>query len=175
MGTIPCILCIDIFCAGPYSGPVAKNKASIKWTEKQKQVAELLQQGSVNKEIATQLGVAKSLVSKVSKALNKGFTPPPDGHDAQATVGQHIPDALTQPKKQLPVDTATAAEAWSGTSTQIPQHNQDLQHPQAAGDATFMRFVPVTVTVPLTPVMLNAKAYLVERLYWPPDTRWEER
>ncbi len=66
------------------------------------QVAELLQQGAMNKDIAEQLVVAKSLVSKVAKALKKGFLPPETSYEAKKVTTQYQAAAAPMPEENHP-------------------------------------------------------------------------
>ncbi len=138
---------------------------SLRWTVKQKHIAELLQQGMTNAQISKKVKIDKSVVTKVknalatgdipenktkmSKVLKKGSGPWPVGHNEGANVSQHAP------------------------SGQAQQHDQALQQSQATGEATLIKLVPVITTVPLTPIMLNARLYLTMKKGWRKDMPWE--
>lgn len=150
----------------------------ILWTPKQQQIAELLQKGTANKDVAAQLGVAKSLVSKVAKAMKNGSIPPLGKHEPQTVIGQHSPVALP-PENQLPLESATAPQSWSATppgqaqQTQTPQPSAAQQSFSANEVATQMKLMSLPVTVPMTPIMLNARAYLTMKKGWRKDMPWE--
>jgi hypothetical protein len=143
-------------------------KSPIQWTTKQKQAAELLQQGVRNTDIAKQLGVAKSLVTKVSKVIKKGFIPSYDSYEAKkAAQGiASYPAAGVEAPVGKHSNEATEAE---NTQEQKPE---SMALPVA--EPTLARLTVTPVAIPLTPVMYSAKEYLVQRKNWSEDVRWED-
>ena len=161
------ILYIDFQITGPYISPMTK-KSPIQWTTKQKQAAELLQQGVRNTDIAKQLGVAKSLVTKVSKVLKKGFIPSYDSYEAKKAA-QGIASYSA-----AGVEAPVGKHSNEATEAENTQEQKSASKALPATEPTLARLTVTPVAIPLTPVMYSAKAYLVEKRNWSEDVRWED-
>lgn len=148
---------------------MAKKKTPIKWTQKQIEVAHLLQQGLLRGiDIANQVGVAPSVVSKVKAALKKGHIPPEIGYEVKQDASLSVPYIPTPNDNQL--------QGYDNGEDEVLDASGHTSHPQAlqpsVQEATFLRFVPVTFTYGISPIMQNAKRYLIEKQGWSPDVSW---
>jgi hypothetical protein len=161
-----------------------KDAAPLSWTHNQRTIYKLIQQGLKPGEIRKQASVSYSAISNVKNALAKGELPPPISE---------------KPKKQkaapevIEVDTTSKAvksESISQEANATPPQREDVAPSPApaanpvtqtapnittlADSATILRVVPIALTIPLTPVMMNARAYCIQKLHWPENVRWED-
>jgi hypothetical protein len=134
-----------------------KSFHNLKWTPEQIRVYNLLKEGSNTKStIASMVGVSNGIVTKVSKAMEKGLAPPfVEDKSEESEDGKGAGSKTTKPKSTQVV--VSGAKGSLDPSL-----------------ATFLKLLPTAVNCQLTPLMSIARQVAIVELGWPPSMSWED-
>jgi hypothetical protein len=145
----------------------------LKWTPAQVDAYKLLQTSKLTvRQIASQVGVSRTVVSRVNIAMKAGDVPPPEklegifeddifGEPVQPSTGNEPPQSQ-QPAPQEKLE--------KYNPTMVSQLKGRAQHP---GVASSFRFVNIPLACPITPIMLNARFVAENEWGWRKDMPWE--
>ncbi len=136
----------------------------IMWTPKQVEVYLACLKGGTISEITGQTHSSYATVTKIKAAISKGEHPP------------SYPPPDQEPKNTaLAVGTPKNKDKNASNPDNIKQASAQTT-PEYAGldQATVGKLFPQTVYIPITPIMLSARNYVVQRLKWSTNVKWQD-
>ena len=145
----------------------------LNWTPKQKKVLGLLQAGHKSSDIQKLLKVNGTAVLKVKNAIAMGDTP---DHPLSKTIVKEevVPKVVVLPKQEAGV-VGEKTETGTSADKKTTEVTKPTINPLVAGDTEIeAKLYTTPILIPITQIMVNARAYLVQALNWPGETRWQD-
>jgi hypothetical protein len=154
---------------------------NITWTAKQVEIYKAITAGIPPKQIAKDHHCSHATVTAISNAIKKGQLPPhvmSQNAKKLEKAGDAATGTATKTKKPVK-KTAPPVETTDDEEEEVEEEVESNIGQSSAGnagtdDATMGKLIPVPVYIPITPVMLVAKAYVIQRLGWNPDVKWQD-
>lgn len=115
---------------------------------------------------------AENIFNKPPELVNNEEDPIFDASQGSPVPVQEKPEQSTEQLAiQQPRDTVSHVEQKETVKKEQPINSNITT---LSDSATMLRAMPVAVTIPLTPIMMNARSYCLQELKWPDTVHWED-
>lgn len=143
--------------------------SNIAWTPKQLKIYKELQANIPVMQIAKNNHCSGTSVTRVKNAIKSGQIPPQE----KLLIIKNQEEADKALQQSAPPEVSTDAKTQQEQKPKEP-YGQSSPGNKQQEEATIAKLVPVPTYIPITPIMMSAKSYVIQRLGWSPDVRWQD-